>query len=129
MDGHDASGDADPGHARRHRGTNADREVDIAGTRYSAASQDRLSDLGALLRRQVHAATRLALLSLTLLGLALLAGLTLLTLLALRLRLLVLLPLALARGLALLSSLRLALLLALLGLLRLPLPVLPGLGL
>src|SRR5215831_10985211 len=52
-----------------------------------------------------------------------------LTLLALRLRLLVLLPLALARGLALLSALRLALLLSLLGLLRLPLHVMPALGL
>src|SRR5215831_6363834 len=88
-------------------------------TRYIAAGQDCLSDLSALLRRQADAATCLALLSLTLLGLPLLADLTLLTLLplrglslglvsllALRLRLLVLLPLALARGLiALLLSL------------------------
>src|SRR5262249_14338303 len=80
-------------------------EVDVAGTRYIAASQDRLSDLGALLCRQVHAAASLALLSLTLLGLTLLgltllAGLTLLTHLTLlpTLALLTLLPL---RGLTL----------------------------
>jgi len=119
MDVHDDRRDFDHAHARRHRGAHVDREVDVAGTRYIAAGQDRLSDLGALLRRQADAATRRALLSLTLLGLPLLAGLTLLTLLplrglplglvsllALRLRLLVLLPLALARGLiALLLSL------------------------
>src|SRR5262249_55526144 len=55
-------------------GARVDGELDVAGTRYIAAGQDRLSDLGALLRRQGHAATRLALLSLTLLGLPLLAG-------------------------------------------------------
>src|SRR5215831_3712556 len=109
MDVHDDRRDFNHAHARRHHGAHVGREVDVAGTRYIAAGQDRLSDLGALLRRQGHAATRLALLSLTLLGLPLLAGLTLLTLLplrgltlglvtllALRLRLLVLLPLALA---------------------------------
>src|SRR5215831_10907386 len=115
MDVHDDRRNFNHAHARRHHGAHVDREVDVN----IAASQDRLSDLGALLRRQGHAATRLALLSLTLLGLPLLAGLTLLTLLplrgltlglvtllALRLRLLVLLPLALARGLiALLLSL------------------------
>src|SRR5262249_56008388 len=83
MDVHDDRGDRDHAHARRHRGAHADREVDIAGTRYIAASQDRLPDFGALLCRQAHAAARLALLSLTLLGLPLLAGLTLLTLLPL----------------------------------------------
>ena len=119
MDVHDDRGDLDHAHARWDRGTHAHREVDVAGPRYIAARQDRLPDLGALLRRQGCAAGRLALLSLTLLGLPLLAGLALLTLLplrgltlglvsllALRLRLLVLLALALARGLiALLFSL------------------------
>jgi hypothetical protein len=112
MDVHDDCGDFDDAYPRRHHGAHVDREVDVAGTWYVAASQDRLSDLGALLRRQGCAAGGLALLSLTLLGLPLLAGLALLTLLplrgltlglvsllALRLRLLVLLPLALARGL------------------------------
>jgi hypothetical protein len=155
MDVHDDGRDFDHPHARRHRGTHAHREVDVAGPRYIAAGQDRLSDLGALLRRQGCAAGRLALLSLTLLGLPLLAGLALLTLLplrgltllglvsllALRLRLLVLL--ALARGLiALLFSLAtllgLTLLAAILlralitltlGRLARGLPLLPALGL
>jgi len=122
MDVYDDRGDLDHPHARWHRGTHAHREVDVAGTRYLAAGQDRLSDLGALLRRQGRASARLALLtllSLAGLSLPLLTGLALLTLLslrglnlglvfllALRLRLLVLLPLALARGLiALLLSL------------------------
>src|SRR5262249_38802550 len=69
MDIHDDRGDFDHAYARRHRGAHVDREVDVAGTRYIAAGQDRLSDLGALLRRQADAATRRALLSLTLLGL------------------------------------------------------------
>src|SRR5262249_54002348 len=127
MDVHDDGRDFVHPHARWHRGTHAHREVDVAGPRYIAAGQDRLSDLGALLRRQGRASARLALLTLltlltllallTLLSLAglslpLLTGLALLTLLslrgltlglvsllALRLRLLVLLPLALARGL------------------------------
>src|SRR5262249_56389026 len=84
MDVHDDRGDFNHAHARRHRGAHVDREVDVAGTRYIAAGQDCLSDLSALLRRQADAATCLALLSLTLLGLPLLAGLTLLTLLPLR---------------------------------------------
>jgi hypothetical protein len=192
MDVHDDRGDLDHPHARWHRGTHAHREVDVAGPRYIAAGQDRLSDLGALLRRQGRASARLALLTLlALLALLSLAGLSLplltalalltllslrgltlglVSLLALRLRLLVLLPLALARGLialllflttllgltllaaillralitltlgrlarglALLSALRLALLLlalllSLRALLRLPLHVMPALGL
>src|SRR5262245_10115697 len=110
MDVHDDRRDFNHVHAPRHHGAHVDREVDVAGTRYIAASQDRLSDLGALLCRQVHAAASLALLSLTLLGLTLLgltllgltllAGLTLLTHLSLlpTLALLTLLPL---RGLTL----------------------------
>ena len=113
MDFHDDRRDFDHAHARRHHGAHADREVDVRGTRYIAAGQDRLSDLGALLRGQGRAATaRLALLRLALRSLSLLTGLALLTLLslrglplalvsllALRLSLLALLALALARGL------------------------------
>jgi hypothetical protein len=122
VDAHDDGRDFDHPHARWHRGTHAHREVDVAGPRYIAAGQDRLSNLGALLRRQGRASARLTLLtllSLAGLSLPLLTGLALLTLLslrglplslvsllALRLRLLVLLPLALSRGLiALLFSL------------------------
>src|SRR5262249_28196422 len=72
MDVHEDGGAFDHAHALRPRGPPADREVDIAGTRYIAAGQDRLPDFGALLCRQAHAAARLALLSLPLLGLPLL---------------------------------------------------------
>jgi hypothetical protein len=132
-------------HVTWHVGANAHGEVDVVDPRYIASGQHRLPNLRALLCRQAHAAARLALLSLTLLAgltlLTLLAGLTLLTLLAgltlltllplrgltlglvsllaLRLRLLVLLPLALPGGLiALLFSLATLLGLTLLALLR-----------
>src|SRR5262245_29963600 len=51
MDVHDDRRDFNHAHARRHHGAHVDREVDIGGTRHIAAGQDRLSDLGALLRR------------------------------------------------------------------------------
>lgn len=117
-----------------HRGANADGEVDVVYPRHIPAGQDCLSNLRALLRCQVDAAARLALLRLTLLSLPLsllrrlawlsllpglpllrrLTGLALLTLLALR-RLAsgliaLLLSLATLLGLILLALLPLALL-------------------
>src|SRR5215471_15225025 len=47
MDVHDDRRDFNHAHARRHHGAHVDREVDVAGTRYIAAGQDRLSGLGA----------------------------------------------------------------------------------
>jgi hypothetical protein len=120
-----------------HRGADADGEVDVVNPRHIPAGQDCLSDFRALLRCQVDAAARLALLRLALLRLTLLSlpllrslawlsllpglpllrrltGLALLTLLALR-RLTggliaLLLSLATLLGLALLALLALALL-------------------
>jgi hypothetical protein len=94
-----------------HRGAGAEREVDAINPRHVPAGQDRLSDLSPLLRCQVCAAARLALLPLALLRLALLTlpllrcltSLALLTLLALR---------GLIRGLIALSLVRLGGLLA-----------------
>jgi hypothetical protein len=94
-----------------HRGAGAEREVDAINSRHVPAGQDRLSDLSPLLRCQVCAAARLALLPLALLRLALLTlpllrcltSLALLTLLALR---------GLIRGLIALSLVRLRGLLA-----------------
>jgi hypothetical protein len=130
MDLDERRGNLHDSHTRWHRSADADREVDVINPGHIPAGQDRLSDLRPLLRCQVYAAARLALLGLALLGLALLRrlpGLALLTLLplrgltlglvsllALRLRLLILLPLALARGLFFLLALRLALLAAIL---------------
>jgi len=100
--------------ARWHRGADTDGEVDVINPRHVPACQDRLSDLGALLRRQVYAAARLALLRLALLRLALLSlpllwSLARLSLALLR-RLTLLTALALLRrltGLALLTLLTL----------------------
>jgi hypothetical protein len=66
--------------AGRHRGAGAEREVDLINPRHIPAGQDRLFDLRALLRCQVHAAARLALLRLALLSLPLLRCLTRLSL-------------------------------------------------
>lgn len=121
---HEGRRDRNDAHRPRHCRAHADGEVDVAG------SWSRLSNFGALLRRQRSAAAaRLSLLSLALLRgltlptLAWLWTLALLTLLALR-RLL--LPRALL-GLA--GALGLVLLLARLTLLRLTLRVLPLLSL
>jgi hypothetical protein len=56
-----------------HRGADADGEVDVVNPRHIPAGQDCLSDLRALLRCQVDAAARLALLRLALLRLTLLS--------------------------------------------------------
>jgi hypothetical protein len=92
--------------AGRNGGADAQREVDVGGTRCIAAGQDRLSDLGALLRRQVDAAARLALLRLTLLRLPLPRRLAWLSLALLR-RLTWLAGLALLRRLTALALLTL----------------------
>jgi hypothetical protein len=68
-------------HAGWHCGAGAEGEVDVIDPRHIAPGQDRLSDLRALLRCQVHAAARLALLRLTLLSLPLLRSLAWLRLL------------------------------------------------
>ncbi|HET9816195.1 MAG TPA: hypothetical protein VFQ33_10565 [Xanthobacteraceae bacterium] len=87
-----------------HRGAGAEREVDVINPRHISAGQDRLPDLRPLLRCQVCAAARLALLRLALLPLLrCLTSLALLTLLALR---------GLIRGLTALSLVRLRGLLA-----------------
>jgi hypothetical protein len=110
-------------HAGWHRGADADGEVDVIDPRYIPAGQDRLSDLRALLRCQVHAAARLALLRLTLLSLSLLRSLAWLSLTWLSLALLT--RLALLRRLTCLALLTLlslrSLARALIPLLRLPL--------
>jgi hypothetical protein len=109
----------------RNGGTDRDRELDVAGARYVAAHQHRLSDLGPLLARQRHVSAALALLSLAARrGLALLA---LLTLRGLTLHLvslgwawgLALISLALSGGLILLSALGLTLTLVILHILAL----------
>ncbi len=105
-----------------HRGAGAEREVDVINPRHIPAGQDRLSDLGSLLRCQVDAAARLALLRLTLLSLPLLRSLAwlslaLLTLLALRRLARALVPLLLSLatllGLTLLAAILLRPLIAL----------------
>src|SRR5262245_19489815 len=97
-------------HAGRYYGADADREVHVAGARHVAADQHGLSDLGALLGRQRHAAAAAAtLLRLTLRGLTLLA---LLTLRGLALLGRALLALGLRRALARLALALLALTLA-----------------
>ncbi len=73
MDLNERRGNFHHPHARWHRGADTDGEVDVINPRHVPAPQDRLSDLGALLRRQVYAAARLALLRLALLRLALLS--------------------------------------------------------
>jgi hypothetical protein len=83
-----------------HRGADADGEVDVVNPRHIPACQDCLSDLRPLLRCQVDAATRLALLRLTLLSLPLLRSLAWLSLLPG-------LPLRRLTGLALLTLLAL----------------------
>ena len=117
-----------------HRGADADGEVDVVNPRHIPAGQDCLSDFRALLRCQVDAAARLALLRFALLRLTLLSlpllwslawlsllpllwrltGLALLTLLALRCLtgglIALLLSLATLLGLTLLTLLPLALL-------------------
>jgi hypothetical protein len=67
-------------HAGWHCGAGAEGEVDVIDPRHIAPGQDRLSDLRALLRCQVHAAARLALLRLALLSLSLLRSLAWLSL-------------------------------------------------
>jgi hypothetical protein len=100
--------------AGRHRDAGAEREVDVINPRHIPAAQDRLSDLGPLLRCQVYAAARLTLLRLALLTLPLLRCLTRLSL-ALLGRLTLLASLALLRRL---TGLALLTLLALRGLIR-----------
>src|SRR5215467_11240550 len=92
-------------HAGWHSGADLHREVDVSWARYIAATQHRFPDFGALFRCQRRFAATLALLRLTLWGLALL---TLLTLLAL----LTLLTLLTLRGLPLLRRTLIALSLA-----------------
>jgi hypothetical protein len=104
-------------YAGGHRGASAEGEVDVISPWDIPAGQDRLSDLGSLLRCQVDAAARLALtlLSLALLrgllpGLALpLTGLALLTLLALRRLARALVPLTLLPAILLRALIALAL--------------------
>ena len=67
-------------HAARHARADAERDVDVVHARHIPAGQDRLSDLGALLRIQGHAATGLTLLGLTRLTLLTLLGLARLSL-------------------------------------------------
>src|SRR5207249_2869340 len=62
-------------HVGWHCGAGAEGKVDVIDPRHIAPGQDRLSDLRALLRCQVHAAARLALWRLALLRLALLLSL------------------------------------------------------
>ena len=88
-----------------HRGAGAEREVDAINPRHISAGQDRLPDLRPLLRCQVCAGARLALLRLALLTLPLLRCLTSLALLTLLAR-------GLIRGLIALSLVRLRGLLA-----------------
>jgi len=92
-------------HAGWHAGADAQGEVDVIDPRHIPAGQDRLSDLRALLRRQIHAAARLALLRLTLLSLPLLRSLAWLSLAWLSLTLLT--GLALLRRLTCLALLTL----------------------
>jgi hypothetical protein len=92
-------------HAGWHCGAGAEGEVDVIDPRHIAPGQDRLSDLRALLRCQVHAAARLALLRLTLLSLSLLRSLAWLSLTWLSLTLLT--GLALLRRLTCLALLTL----------------------
>jgi hypothetical protein len=92
-------------HAGWHCGAGAEGEVDVIDPRHIAPGQDRLSDLRALLRCQVHAAARLALLRLTLLSLSLLRSLAWLSLTWLSLTLLT--GLALLRRLTCLAFLTL----------------------
>jgi hypothetical protein len=107
-------------HAGWHCGAGAEGEVDVIDPRHIAPGQDRLSDLRALLRCQVHAAARLALLRLTLLSLSLLRSLAWLSLTWLSLTLLT--GLALLRRLTCLALLTLLSLRSLVPLLlRLPL--------
>jgi hypothetical protein len=107
-------------HAIWHCGAGAEGEVDVIDPRHIAPGQDRLSDLCALLRCQVHAAARLALLRLTLLSLSLLRSLAWLSLTWLSLTLLT--GLALLRRLTCLALLTLLSLRSLVPLLlRLPL--------
>src|SRR5246500_1681143 len=74
----------DDAHAGWHRGADLNREVDVGCARHVAATQHRFPNFGALFRCQRRFAATLALLRLTLWGLALLALLALLTLLTLR---------------------------------------------
>jgi hypothetical protein len=92
-------------HAGWHAGADAQGEVDVIDPRHIPAGQDRLSDLRALLRRQIHAAAGLALLRLTLLSLPLLWSLAWLSLAWLSLTLLT--GLALLRRLTCLALLTL----------------------
>jgi hypothetical protein len=107
-------------YAGGHRGASAEGEVDVISPRHIPAGQDRLSDLGSLLRCQVDAVARLALPRLTLLSLALLrgllpglalplTGLALLTLLALRRLARALVPLTLLPAILLRALIALAL--------------------
>jgi hypothetical protein len=102
-------GHVDDPHSRRHRRANGKREVHVVDARHVAAGEHGLLNPGALLRRQIHSAASLTLLSLALLRLRLL-GRTLLSLTWLALRLLsltlgllglALLPLLALRGLPL----------------------------
>jgi hypothetical protein len=80
MDFDERGGNLHDPNAGWHGGANADGEVDVVDARHIAAGQHRLPNLRALLRCQVHAAARLALLRLTLLSLPLLRSLAWLSL-------------------------------------------------
>jgi hypothetical protein len=90
-------------HAGWHSGTDLNREVDVGCARHVAATQHRFPNFGALFGCQRRFAATLALLRLTLWGLALLALLTLLTLRGLPLLRRTLIPLGLGRALALIA--------------------------
>ena len=89
----------DDAHAGWHSGADLNREVDVGCAGHIAATQHRFPNFGALFRCQRRFAATLALLRLTLWGLALLALLTLLALL----------PLLTLRGLPLLRRTLIAL--------------------
>jgi hypothetical protein len=80
MDFDERGGNLHHPNAGWHCGADAEGEVDVIDPRRVPAGQDRLSDLRALLRCQVHATARLALLRLTLLSLPLLRSLAWLSL-------------------------------------------------
>jgi hypothetical protein len=80
MDFDERGGNLHHPNAGWHCGADAEGEVDVIDPRRVPAGQDSLSDLRALLRCQVHATARLALLRLTLLSLPLLRSLAWLSL-------------------------------------------------
>src|ERR1700751_4205674 len=93
----------DDAHAGWHSGADLNREVDVGCARHVAATQHRFPNFGALFRCQRRFAATLALLRLTLWGLALLALLAVLTLRGLPLLRRTLIALGLGRALALIA--------------------------